>query len=849
MKLTLKNFKKHRSAEFTLQKDGMNVIVGNNGAGKTTIMKAISYAFYGNIMKPCSYGTTTCLVKLECEDLVVERSSKTKLKVMYKNKEYLDVAAQGVINGYLGMDESIFSACYMYSQRTALKNSVIVLQPTPQLKFIEKISFKNGECEELLKKFENNVRIRKEEYTRISSECEVAEKLLKASKDGLEEIESSIIPCDFSVGDIEKEISNKKVQLKEVCTNLEKHSAEYEKNKLFADLTSKIAHSETEINQIKKLKDGLGEIPLPSHIETLETELKELRDVLVHTKMFESASTMDKKYEEAKKEYQDSLIEELTKLRNNIPENADEILREYELCDEKRKEYEVYTKKLHQYEIKKEGTEKELEEGMKFAKETYEEKHTSKLTLTTLVPFLLKKKESTEKELLKLGKKIEEANKKNIVKKVYACPSCSVKFLMDDTGPIHVEETKKKTGRPGKTPEQLEKLLLDIVKVHEEKEKELVNIKKFLSLFGAHEPLCKPEECSYDKKKEKEITENAMKTKHMQAEIEVVTEKFKTLPVYISQMQKNSKSLYQKLPKSFQKECLNLDSSTERIAELEQKVIVISTELSKLCKLKSDHAVFFREITGKEKALNELKKKLPKKGLISGKDNIDINCIIDEIKRLSEEKALFSSQISEKYEKLSIVKELETKEKNYEKRRLLAEERQQEVDRCIAAKKLSERRYEGALGVEAVKKEARIKKLTETIDKINYHASKYLDLFFEDSISVRLCGEKEKGKDIQMQMNTVVEYNGNVLDSIDDLSDGQMQLCELAFFLGLNDMFKAKFIFFDESLNKVDPTRGPIVLNAIKRVSEELKDNGISKLFLFVAHEGVKGVFDEVIRI
>ncbi|MCL4452030.1 MAG: AAA family ATPase [Candidatus Thermoplasmatota archaeon] len=65
--LELKNFLSHR--ETTLYFDsGINMIVGHNGAGKTTILDAIKFAMFGKdrarLSNPVSHGSSACYVKL-----------------------------------------------------------------------------------------------------------------------------------------------------------------------------------------------------------------------------------------------------------------------------------------------------------------------------------------------------------------------------------------------------------------------------------------------------------------------------------------------------------------------------------------------------------------------------------------------------------------------------------------------------------------------------------------------------------------------------------------------------------------------------------------------------------------
>ncbi|MEM3810879.1 MAG: AAA family ATPase, partial [Conexivisphaerales archaeon] len=45
-KIILKDFLSHENTELTLE-DGINVFLGNNGAGKSSVIDAITYALYG----------------------------------------------------------------------------------------------------------------------------------------------------------------------------------------------------------------------------------------------------------------------------------------------------------------------------------------------------------------------------------------------------------------------------------------------------------------------------------------------------------------------------------------------------------------------------------------------------------------------------------------------------------------------------------------------------------------------------------------------------------------------------------------------------------------------------------
>jgi exonuclease SbcC len=84
--ISLVNFKKFRNANFKF-KPGINVIHGNNGSGKTTILQAITYAIYGGNISELRYhqlntfGTEHMQVQLLIEENNKETSIVRKLDI------------------------------------------------------------------------------------------------------------------------------------------------------------------------------------------------------------------------------------------------------------------------------------------------------------------------------------------------------------------------------------------------------------------------------------------------------------------------------------------------------------------------------------------------------------------------------------------------------------------------------------------------------------------------------------------------------------------------------------------------------------------------------------------------
>ena len=60
MNLKLKNFRCYESATFTFDDDGLSLLYGKSGKGKSSILMAINFALFGTGNKVVRRGETAC---------------------------------------------------------------------------------------------------------------------------------------------------------------------------------------------------------------------------------------------------------------------------------------------------------------------------------------------------------------------------------------------------------------------------------------------------------------------------------------------------------------------------------------------------------------------------------------------------------------------------------------------------------------------------------------------------------------------------------------------------------------------------------------------------------------------
>ena len=68
MKIHLINFLCYIDSKFDFGKEGLTLISGSSGAGKSSILKGIFFALFGEGNKVQHYGKTSCSVELEFDD-------------------------------------------------------------------------------------------------------------------------------------------------------------------------------------------------------------------------------------------------------------------------------------------------------------------------------------------------------------------------------------------------------------------------------------------------------------------------------------------------------------------------------------------------------------------------------------------------------------------------------------------------------------------------------------------------------------------------------------------------------------------------------------------------------------
>ena len=104
MKIILKNFRCYKDETTIEIIQGVTLVKGKSGSGKTTIIEAIIYALYGKLRKPYSLGEKKCSVTLNITDnfQIFRQSGPGRIRLTINNVTHDGAEAQSAINGVYG---------------------------------------------------------------------------------------------------------------------------------------------------------------------------------------------------------------------------------------------------------------------------------------------------------------------------------------------------------------------------------------------------------------------------------------------------------------------------------------------------------------------------------------------------------------------------------------------------------------------------------------------------------------------------------------------------------------------------------------------------------------------------
>jgi len=350
-KIRWKNFLStgNQFTEVELNKNSTTLIVGNNGAGKSTILDALCFVLFGKafrkINKPQLINTTNekdCLVEIELKigstDWIIRRGIKPNIFEIYRNGSVLDQSSSAV-DQQKYLEQSILKMNYKsFTQIVILGSSNFV--PFMQLS----AASRREVIEDLLdiKIFSSMNVIIKEKIRSLKEEIRTLELKKESVKDKVEmqknfigELENlsnanvnankeKITDCEKEIGDYMMENETIEEPLRALIREQDKITGYAEKLKKLGQLKGKISQKVSTITKEHKFFEENTVCPTCTQSIEEEFRLNRIKSAQDNAKELQSGY---KELEEAIKKEEErehkfnTLSKEISKLTNGISQN------------------------------------------------------------------------------------------------------------------------------------------------------------------------------------------------------------------------------------------------------------------------------------------------------------------------------------------------------------------------------------------------------------------------------------------------------------------------------------------------------------------------------------------------
>lgn len=804
MKLKLSNFRCYEEAEFDFGNNGLTLLSGSSGAGKTSLLMAIDYALFGSGKKLVMHGKKSCTVEFEIEGLKIKRISCPKRLIV--NEVYEDAAGEAIIQEKFG---KVFSSVSYIPQN--LKETFVMMTPARRLEFLEEFAFNNINISDIKTRCKDNIQKNKLEHEKIIGKLEFATKIFEETKKP-EKVDFPLkkLPKDMTTENAFKTIE---IKFKNTIVRIKKSEKEIRvlENELTNIKVSKARRAEKnlQLQQIEIDHNVLSANVSKSDPEMIAQDLKVMRDKLKTKVQLRELNQMQLSYAENLKKLnllKDTEMQDMKASLSDLQKNLWDGVPKDEIDEEIQGWKELLDKSLM---LKKKQAElKALQQKLVGSEKLTEE-------------FEFVKKNINDYTII-----LETISEK---KQLRDCPHCYKKVRLDngvlkkaeDIGDIkHSEEQVRRELQKSKiefdrllplfnafhsTSANVQRLTEEVSNVLEDlKDYDIDDIPTQYNDYVEYRKV-NSENDRLITSLQKKITDNIFSSTIVLMEKNLEQEKIKLDKQTFSNNDEilESEEHLQKMIENQLAIQQDISAKTCRLQELFQEKTRISTEIQKL----------------EETELNEA----------------DIEDKIENCKQIIQENESKRIELEQILKKFELFNQYETSLKSWQNL-------ETQVEALKGDEKKLRDKYSASLTLKDKILEAESISISNVIDNINTHVHLYLEHFFPDNpITITISAFKEtKGSD-KPQINLDIDYRG-ISHDITMLSGGEISRVILAFTLALAEIQSSPLILLDECTSSLDQELTASVIDG-------LKENFADKLVLLIAHQVVQGGFDKVVNL
>jgi exonuclease SbcC len=858
-KLRLKNLLAHDDTEIEFSQSGITAIIGENGAGKSSILEAIQLALFGesskgNLIDIIKWGRDKALVELEFVKsgtyYKVVREIEKKGKSVNTNsalfriengREILD--RQKYLNQELPKITGI-------SKKTFL-NSILIKQGEIEGLIRQKPSEREKVIEELLdlhiysKLLEKYKENRKKEENRLET--------LQSEKINKDELQQKIDNLQVQISQLQQEIEKtekEKDELEKVLKHIEEKINTYnqiEKEKSIKttnlkNIESKITELQNKIEEIQTLKKEINNLKNKveelQNLETTYEKLQEIKNLNLRLNQIEKEINQVKekiKFKEEFKPIYNQIIEkqkELNQINENIRklENLKGEISQIEKAiqqknndlSKKRDQYKQIVEQLLKFNIKFQML---LHNPLIIQEHTNQNKIKIEY-LTNEINKLKEEKASVEGE----GKQIKQ-RLKNITSIKGECPTCGrpiedhqkeqlikeLESLLEEKRKIYstLNQQEEKLEEELKQQKEIEKLLQEISPIYQS----IKEIKNEIEGYQAKLSARQHQIQNLDTLKEKEreiqdfIKQNMENFGHYQ----------KLLKENLEETAKNLSKEEENLKNQLKEKTIGIN-----LTDLDQSILEVKQKIQTLKPEKDKYNQILAKINEEPKILKELEKSKEEKERLTLEiqqltlklENLNISSLQNEKESIQNQITQKNHHISQKRQELGTFQgQLDILQQQLKR----SQEQEKEIESInIRIKKYQ--KVENALyQLQKLLKDNALYNLPKITEEIfsKFGFNQFINLKFTDKYEIVLTPNAISSSEISVK--------------VDSLSGGQRIALSLALRLAIAKMLneKADFLILDEPTIHLDDSRKRELIDLLG----DLKERNFIKQLIIVTHD------------
>lgn len=770
--------------------EGMVLIAAPSGSGKTSILKAILFALFGNGTKIVQHGKKKCSVELWFKELHIVRTKGPCRLVV--NDVYEDDAGQHCINQYV-----INSLGYLEQNG---RNNFVNLSPEEKISFLERIVFNNVDIQSMKQTIKERIKHTEDQLLVINTEIQNTQHHVSS----LKPVKRVCLPKgtvfnETTVSEYTQYLST----LYDRKRDVERKQKEYTNHReRMNDLQKRYTEY---LHKQKELEDRIVEdTQRTQEYTSLKTRSEELRTLLKTVEQYREYDTIVKTFNREKHVFDTNVRHELETQQQHLKDIIDNIQSlPIQTVDECKRMLDRI-RETHRLRKELKVLEGELDTLY------------SQRPSTTSVHDL-------ETEISNSRNRISELNTLILhLKTLYSCPSCHRSLKMDSNRLVLEENVSDIQETIEKYTMEIQSLKTDIQqKKHEVSEQQRYEHKKNhleTSIQRLKQTIdikwLEEDTTTYETTLERLVGLETNRNM-VSSQIGRLERTYNIQKKHLLDLKHKCKSLRSTLPPQVDTDEHSLrkeyQSVSKRMIENEVYISNIRQHQSRLEDVRND----IRSITQQISSMNTI-------------DHHDYTTEITEIEK----------DIHQTKDRIMVLQQYDIYHTYITQKNTLNETlRCKTMERdTIQSRLVSEIRFKELV------KDAETTTMSNLIQTINTNLEVYINMFFPDGdMQVYVDTQKRVKKSVKTSIHIVVSYKGQEVD-ISTLSGGERDRVVLAFTITLAELSCSPFVLLDECVSSLDQENATNVFESIKHVFSD-------KLIVFIAHQIVEGMFDQVIKL